>query len=323
MRAAVSAFMVLLLGVCILADTTPPTSAHAISPAPNEFGWNSSAVTVTITATDTESGVREIRYILDGGPVRVVPGHRAEVAITAEGVHTLEYWAVDNAGNEETPHRSAKVRIDLTPPLIFIESPSEDATYILHQPVEASWFAFDNLSGILEAKVVEPEDEEELTGEVGTRVFRIEATDRAGNEAERELEYQVVYVVEARGASGGFLDRALPEKERVPLGKLPLWARYLRGEPVVVSFALEDYYGKPYPDEVPTLTVTEVRFEDGREKHVIWSWLAIPFVPEEGAYRLVYPTAERSPGVYDLWISFGDGRHVRVRIEIVPPPEKG
>ena len=47
--------------------------------------------------------------------------------ISGEGVHTLSYWSVDNAGNEEA-HSTITVRIDKTAPTItHTQSPLPNA----------------------------------------------------------------------------------------------------------------------------------------------------------------------------------------------------
>ena len=58
---------------------------------------------------DGLSGVKETYYKLDGGAAK----SGTDVAIAGNGTHTLEYWSVDNAGNEET-HKTVDVKIDGT-----------------------------------------------------------------------------------------------------------------------------------------------------------------------------------------------------------------
>jgi len=78
-------------------------------------------VTVTITASD-DVAMGEIHYILDGTE-HVVSGASATFTVSEDGTHTVEYWAVDAVGNEETPHHTLTFAIDLTPPTVEITAP--------------------------------------------------------------------------------------------------------------------------------------------------------------------------------------------------------
>jgi glycosidase len=109
---------VVLLPFPALIDTTPPTATSNASPAPNANGWNNSApVTVTLSATDSGSGVKELRYWINNGSVTVVAGASATVTISTEGVSTINLRAIDNAGNISALE-SRVVRIDLTQPAV-------------------------------------------------------------------------------------------------------------------------------------------------------------------------------------------------------------
>ncbi|SDT04715.1 Ig-like domain (group 3) [Actinoplanes derwentensis] len=70
-------------------DTTPPVTTATVASSPGR-------ATVTVTATDADSGVASVEYQLDGG---AWTGYAAPVVVTAAGAHTLGYRATDNAGN--------------------------------------------------------------------------------------------------------------------------------------------------------------------------------------------------------------------------------
>src|SRR4029077_12867909 len=46
-----------------------------------------------------------------------------------DGLHTIEYWATDNAGNAESPHNSTTVKIDTGPPNSQITFPVDSTDY--------------------------------------------------------------------------------------------------------------------------------------------------------------------------------------------------
>src|SRR5258708_3388580 len=101
-------------------DTSPPSTAISISPAPNAASWNKTNVTVNLSATDPDgvADVATIQYSATGAqPVAptVVAGSSTTFTVTAEGVTTVTYFATDNAGNTEAAHAQV-IRIDKTPP---------------------------------------------------------------------------------------------------------------------------------------------------------------------------------------------------------------
>jgi hypothetical protein len=97
-----------------LVDNTKPVTTDN-APA----GWQSSAVTVTLTPNDGGgSGTNVTEYSVDGSPTYTV-GTTVVIPAPADGsndgAHTIAYFSVDNAGNIETV-KSTTVLIDATPP---------------------------------------------------------------------------------------------------------------------------------------------------------------------------------------------------------------
>ena len=96
-------------------DTTSPLTSLASNPAPNAAGWNRSAVTITLTATDAASSVTGITYRIGAGSPVTVAGSSASFGVSAQGSTAITYYATDAYGNVETT-RSYTVRIDTTAP---------------------------------------------------------------------------------------------------------------------------------------------------------------------------------------------------------------
>jgi len=121
-----------LASVTYTVDKTPAVTTITLNPLiPNGTNdwYTCDDVDVTLTATDVGgSGVKEIHYILNGGTETVVPPATATFPIATDGIHTLEYWAVDNAGNVELPHNTATIKIDKTPPTISASATNADDT---------------------------------------------------------------------------------------------------------------------------------------------------------------------------------------------------
>ena len=100
----------------IKVDTVKPSTSLLISPlAPNGTnGWyKGAAPTFTLTATDTSgSGVASTSYQIDSGATLPYSG----VVTVPEGQHTVSYWSTDAAGNVETTHTTATIKVDVTKP---------------------------------------------------------------------------------------------------------------------------------------------------------------------------------------------------------------
>jgi len=91
-------------------DTTPPVTTISFDPPEpdGDNGWYVSNVTVTLNATDDMSGVDETYYRISSGAWYIY-----------EANFIIEYYSVDNAGNEEEV-KSAELYIDQTRPSVYI-----------------------------------------------------------------------------------------------------------------------------------------------------------------------------------------------------------
>ena len=89
-------------------DRTAPTTTT--NPTPN---WNNENVTVVLNASDALSQVKNTHYKLNGGAEQT----GTSIPISGEGINTLEFWSVDNAGNVEAA-KTVQVKIDKTKPSI-------------------------------------------------------------------------------------------------------------------------------------------------------------------------------------------------------------
>ena len=77
-------------------DTTPPATSATVTGKQGPGGDYYDTATVTITASDTGSGVNTIEYALDEGDFTK---YTAPVTVNTHGPHTLRYRATDRAGN--------------------------------------------------------------------------------------------------------------------------------------------------------------------------------------------------------------------------------
>ncbi|MEV7867896.1 family 16 glycoside hydrolase [Streptomyces sp. NPDC088124] len=77
-------------------DTTPPVTGAVVTGDKNSNGAYITSAKVTLTATDSESGVDRIEYSLDSGPYLA---YTTPVIVDRVGYHALSYRATDKAGN--------------------------------------------------------------------------------------------------------------------------------------------------------------------------------------------------------------------------------
>ncbi|MDX6229227.1 MAG: large repetitive protein, partial [Frankiales bacterium] len=150
--------------------TAPNTSATGVP-----SGWINTPVTVGLHATDNLSDVDSSYYAIDGATT----GTKGDtVTIGAEGMHTVSYWSVDNAGNAEAA-KTFTVKIDLSSPSITpSQSPEQNANGWNNTDVSVSFACLDqiNLSGLKDCtNPVNVTTEGKAQNVTGT------ATDNAGN----------------------------------------------------------------------------------------------------------------------------------------------
>jgi len=103
-------------------DFCPPKTTISLNPPEPDGcnGWYVSDVTIMLEATDDVSGVKEIRYRIDGWSEHVIPGDSGSFILHGDGEDILvEYWAVDYAGNVETK-TEFELDIDRTVPEITL-----------------------------------------------------------------------------------------------------------------------------------------------------------------------------------------------------------
>jgi hypothetical protein len=96
----------------IMIDETPPTTTISLSGTLGLNGWYVSPVTVALTATDDFSGVSATQYSFNGVDWNT---YSVPFNVTSEGVSTVYYRSIDNAGNVEDT-KSVTVAIDTLPP---------------------------------------------------------------------------------------------------------------------------------------------------------------------------------------------------------------
>ena len=130
-------------------DLTPPTASITTSPSSNGAWFNRSPVTVHFSASDSGSGVEQLRYWVDNGPVTAVAGSDASTQISGSGTQYVKMRALDRAGNVSSLV-SLPVNIDLAPPAVRVSASTSSLWPANGRmvPVTVSGSIADNLSGV-------------------------------------------------------------------------------------------------------------------------------------------------------------------------------
>lgn len=95
-------------------DATPPVTSASVFGTLGTNGWYRTAIQVSLSATDSLSGVQGSFYRIDGGVTQTYAG---TFNFSTQGQHTIDYWSRDNVGNNEVPH-TLVVKIDTGGPVV-------------------------------------------------------------------------------------------------------------------------------------------------------------------------------------------------------------
>ncbi|WP_205800529.1 OmpL47-type beta-barrel domain-containing protein [Micromonospora thermarum] len=183
-------------------DTTPPTASAAVSGERDENGAYVGSATVTLSATDTGSGVNRVEYSLDGGAYGT---YSSPVTVNQAGQHTLSYRATDNAGNTSTPQSVSFTVVqppppDTTPPTVTAAvtgQRDENGAYVGSATVTLS--AADAGSGVdridysVDGAAYAAYSAPVTVNQPGQHTVSYRATDKAGNtSAAQQVSFTVV-----------------------------------------------------------------------------------------------------------------------------------
>ncbi|MGW7047606.1 OmpL47-type beta-barrel domain-containing protein [Streptomyces avermitilis] len=187
-------------------DTTPPQTSATVSGERNADGAYISMATVTVSASDTGSGVNTVEYAVDSGAWQP---YSAPVMVHAPGVHKVRYRATDKAGNAAA-EKSADFTVvappasDTTPPVTGVTvdgTKNSNGAYVNNAKVTVS-ATDDGGSGVaateysLDGGPYLAYTAPVLVDRVGAHTVAYRASDKAGNTSEpRSVSFTV--------ASGG------------------------------------------------------------------------------------------------------------------------
>ncbi|MFI5569289.1 OmpL47-type beta-barrel domain-containing protein [Streptomyces sp. NPDC051740] len=185
-------------------DTTAPEATAKVTGSQNADGEYVGSASVTVEATDADSGVERIEYAV--GADGAWQPYTAPVVVDQVGTHTVRYRALDKAGNVSAEQSVGFTVVapqsdDTTPPetsATVAGEKNDDGDYIDMATVTVT--ASDTGTGVntIEYAIGADGAWQAYTGpvmvhEVGTHTVRYRATDRAGNAAAvKSVEFTVV-----------------------------------------------------------------------------------------------------------------------------------
>ncbi|MFC0006335.1 OmpL47-type beta-barrel domain-containing protein [Micromonospora siamensis] len=249
-------------------DTTAPTVTAAVTGQKDAAGAYVGSATVTLSATDTESGVAKVEYSLDGGAYAT---YTAPLSVTAAGQHTVSYRATDKAGNTSAAQQVTFTVVepaptDGTPPTATAAvTGQKDATGAYVGSATVTVTATDAGSGV--AKIEYALDGGAWTAytapvtvnAAGQHTLSYRATDKAGNTSAAQ---QVAFTVVAPAPT----DTTAPTATAAVTGTKDADGRYVGGATVTVTasdagsgVAKIEYSldGQPYATYTAPVTVNQ------------------------------------------------------------------
>lgn len=131
---------------CVLDQGAKPidSTAPALFVTPADDNWHHAPALVTLFAQDDFSGVKNVRYSLDGGPATTIP-NGSSFTIPSEGAHALSVAATDVAGNTATRNLTIKVDANAPSKPAFVKPSSVTVT---RTPVFQWTASTDSASGL-------------------------------------------------------------------------------------------------------------------------------------------------------------------------------
>ena len=175
-----------LMNASEVTDVEPPITKVELTGFIGERGWRTSMVNVSLSGFDARSAPITTHYRIDMGSWNIFGSN---VTITSDGVHALEYYSTDWAGNEEHM-RTAIVKIDTQRPYSATQHYA-NLSYRNTKAIMLEYGYVDNTSGIAELVISKADyflresitlrSESAATLSNGNNTYVLLAYDKAGN----------------------------------------------------------------------------------------------------------------------------------------------
>ncbi len=182
-----------------IVDGVAPSSSISVNGTQSGSSYTGH-VTVNLTATDALSGFGALTYRLNGGSWTTYTGN---ITVLTNGQHTVEYYATDLAGNNESVKSEAFTLSDATTAIVFPDSgktyPDGNVTVNFIPPFEASTitkleYSLDGGSYTTIGATATSVSFSGLTN--GTHHLTVRATDSTGQVETGTTSFNVAYATE-------------------------------------------------------------------------------------------------------------------------------
>ena len=175
-------------------DLSPPSTQAALSGTTGNDGWYTTPVQLTLSATDSLSGVASTSYAIDGGALQT---YATPFTISDAGTHTITFSSKDQANNSEAL-QSMTVKIDVSAPSTQAAVSGNSSNGWYQNPAQVSLTSSDGASGVansfykIDGGVVQTYAAPfNLSGD-GSHVVNYWSVDTAGNtEAQQSVTVQI------------------------------------------------------------------------------------------------------------------------------------
>lgn len=125
-------------------DASPPVTTNDY-----DSSWHTQNFRINLTGHDDNSGPMETYYRINNGPTKAVSLDGQPLITSEKANNTIEYWTMDWADNEESPHNLlSNIKLDKTKPTISAPTRVPATDVQENQEVKVSAKASDSISGV-------------------------------------------------------------------------------------------------------------------------------------------------------------------------------
>lgn len=142
-----------------LIDNTPPQTNHYLEGEIGNNDWYISPVQITLQANDNLSGIQSTQYRINNGSMNQ---YTNPFTIESSGEYMVQYFSIDNAGNEESLH-TVTFRINREKPSITMNSPEVGSLYVRGRKIVSLPINMTIILGNIDVEITATDDTSSVT----------------------------------------------------------------------------------------------------------------------------------------------------------------